>query len=195
MIRTSASLLGLAALAACGQSASAPGGSSVDNVPTKPEIEAAMKRSAPPGTFAPGFRNFVEDAKCKRLAPDAFNCDVALRNPDGEHARTPMLIARLNGEWRAIMPAPRDPVGYFRKGADGSPSRAEIEAAMKLMPAGSIPNEVNGFVQDAKCNKAAGESFLCRVLLIKDPSLGIQSPVLPLTFTKLGGAWRVVAGK
>lgn len=106
-----------------------------------------------------------------------------------------MLVAKINGEWRAIMPPPRDPAGYFRRGADGSPSRAEIEAAMKLMPARSIPSEANGFVQDAKCNKAAGESYLCRVLLIKDPSLGIPAPVLPLTFSKLGGAWRVVATK
>jgi hypothetical protein len=78
------------------------------------------------------------------------------------------------------------------------PSLSEADAAVKQLPElqvlmGSRINNPNvHLVTDLKCGKSGDESFLCLVLLPKDPMNGLQQTV-PVRFVKLDGKWRAVS--
>lgn len=78
------------------------------------------------------------------------------------------------------------------------PSLSEADTAVKQLPelqmlVGSQINNPNvHLVADLKCGQSGDETFLCQVLLPKDPKNDLQQTV-PVKFVKLGGKWRAVS--
>jgi hypothetical protein len=78
------------------------------------------------------------------------------------------------------------------------PSLSEADTAVKQLPelqmlVGSRINNPNvHLVTDLKCGKSGDETFLCQILLPKDPMNGLQQTV-PVKFVKLDGKWRAVS--
>src|ERR1700722_1991568 len=78
------------------------------------------------------------------------------------------------------------------------PSLAEADTAVKQLPelqvlvGSQINNPSVHLVTDLKCGKSGDETFLCQVLLPKNPINGLQQTV-PVKFVKLDGKWRAVS--
>ena len=78
------------------------------------------------------------------------------------------------------------------------PSLTEADAAVKQLPelqvlvGSQINNPSVHLVTDLKCGKSGDETFLCQVLLPRNPINGLQQTV-PVKFVKLDGQWRAVS--
>jgi hypothetical protein len=77
------------------------------------------------------------------------------------------------------------------------PSLTEADMAVKQLPelqmlVGSQINPNVHLVTDLKCGKSGDATFLCQVLLPKNPMNGLQHTV-PVKFVKLDGKWRAVS--
>ena len=78
------------------------------------------------------------------------------------------------------------------------PTRSEADSAVKQLPELQllIGSQINSpgvhLVTDLKCGKSGDETFLCQVLLPKNPINGLQQTV-PVRFVKLDGKWRAVS--
>jgi hypothetical protein len=78
------------------------------------------------------------------------------------------------------------------------PSRSEADAAVKQLPelqvlVGAQINDPGvHLVTDLKCGRSSDATFLCQVLLPKNPSNGLQQTI-PVKFVKLDGKWRAVS--
>jgi hypothetical protein len=78
------------------------------------------------------------------------------------------------------------------------PTRSEADSAVKQLPELQllVGSQINSpgvhLVTDLKCGKSGDETFLCQVLLPKNPINGLQQTV-PVKFVKLDGKWRALS--